>query len=164
MSDCNPFDLNNLRRNGFTFLISRLPDVQFRAQKLSIPGIQLGQAERPTPFVKLAEPGHIEYGLVTVQFMISESMVDYISIVDWMNSLGAPDKFNVPKDKLDWKSDISAMILNSSSRPGVEVKFTNAWPVSISGLEFDTSLRETEFAVASASFRFDRIYFSRLTS
>lgn len=164
MSDCNALELNNLQRNNFKISIARIPGLQFRAQRVKIPDIVLGQAERPTPFVTLYEPGNIQQEPMTFEFLVSESMQEYVALVNWMNSLGAPDQFDSPREPELRKSDITVSILNSSLKESMGVVFTNSYPIYLSGLDFDITLREAAYHTATVTFRYDRYYYRPVTS
>jgi hypothetical protein len=149
------YDQNNLSQLNFKFKLDRTPEIEYRAQTVTFPGMTLGTATVPTPFVAIPMPGNLTYDELTLSFLVGENMKDYLSIFDWMVALGHPDNLEQYRD---WRSDCTLFILNSNLSPSVQVRFTDAYPVSLTGVEFDTTLSETQYATASVSFRFTRWY------
>lgn len=150
------FDQNNLSQLNFKFRLDRTPDIEYRAQTVQIPGMNLGTAEVPTPFVKIPLPGNISYDELQIGFLIGENMKDYLSIYDWMVSLGYPDRLGQYRDL---QSDCSVFVLDSNLNPQFNVRFTDAYPVSLSGFTLDTTMTETQYATATVTFRYTRWYF-----
>ena len=51
-------------------------------------------------------------------------------------------------------SDATLQVLSSNYKPSVLVNFTDAFPVSLSTLEFDVSQRDYSFFTASVTFKY----------
>jgi hypothetical protein len=51
--------------------------------------------------------------------------------------------------------DAILTVLSNQNNPKMRVKYSNAFPISLSDIEFDTRLSANEHISASASFRFD---------
>lgn len=149
------FNQNNLSLLNFKFKLDITPELEFRVQKVSLPGMTLGTVDLPTPFVKMPISGNIKYDEFAVTFMVGEGMKDYLEIYDWMVKLGYPDRLGQYQNIL---SDCSVIILNSSSKANINVRFTDAFPVGISGIDMDSTLQEVQYATATARFRFLRWY------
>lgn len=152
-------DQNNLSLLNFKFKLDRTPEVEYRAQSVILPSLNLGTANVPTPFVQLPMPGNLTYDDLTLTFLVGENMKDYLSIFNWMVALGHPDNLEQYKD---WRSDCSLFILNSNLTTNLIVRFTEAYPISLSGVEFDTTLSETQYATATVTFKFTRWYLEPL--
>lgn len=153
------FDQNNLSQLNFKFKLSRTPEIEFRAQTVDLPGLYLGTANVPTPLVPMPMPGNMTYDDLRITFLVGESMADYKSIFDWMTALGHPDNLGQYKDL---RSDCSVLILDSNLNPSVNMRFTDAYPISLSSINFDTTLSQSQFATASVTFKFLRWYFEDL--
>lgn len=152
-------DQNNLSILNFKFKLDRIPDVEFRAQTVSLPGLSLSSADVPTPFVQIPLPGRLSYDDLTISFLVGENMRDYMSIFEWMNALGIPDEFEQYRN---WLSDCTVFILDSNLNANITVRFTDAFPIQLSGIEFDTTLSETQYATASVTFRFGRWFIEKI--
>lgn len=149
-------EINNLSLLNFRFQLNITPEVQYRVQSVTLPTISLGFATQPTPFIQAPEPGNLSYDELVVTFMVGENMADYLEIYNWMNKLGKPDRYE-QYEKV--KSDGSVIILNSAQRPIISVKFTEMFPTSLSAITFDSTLPEMQYATATASFKFTRLYY-----
>ena len=115
------FDQNNLSQLNFKFKLDRTPEIEYRAQSVQLPALNLGTATVPTPFVPIPMPGNITYDDLTISFLVGENMKDYLSIFDWMVALGRPDKLEQYRD---WRSDCSVFILDSNLNPNLVYRFT----------------------------------------
>jgi len=155
------FDQNNLSQLNFKVKLPTLNQLEMRAQSVVIPGLNLGQALVPTPFVRVFEPGNVEYSDLQVNFMVGENLKDYLEIYNWMVQLGYPDGLGQYKQKA---IDGSVLILNSSLNPIINVRFTDLFPISLSDLNFDSTLSEIQYATATVSFKFTRFYFDTMNS
>ena len=153
------FDQNNLSQLNFKFKLDRTPEIEYRAQSVQLPGLNLGAASVPTPFVPIPLPGNLTYDDLTMNFLVGEDMRDYLSIFNWMVALGHPDALEQYKD---WRSDCTVFLLDSNLNANIRIRFTDAYPISLSGIEFDTTLSETQYATASVTFRYTRWYIENI--
>lgn len=149
-------DQNNLSQLNFRFKLSITPELEYRAQTVNIPGLNLGTASIPTPMVPYFNPGNLSYDELSIQFMIGEKMGDYLEIFNWMEKLGYPDRLD---EYSLVKSDCSVFILNNNLQPQIHIRFTDVYPVSLSPIEFDSTLSEIQYAKSTVNFKFNRYYF-----
>ena len=148
-------EYNNLISTNYKFVLDRAPNVQYRIQQTALPGISLGSAEVSTPFVKLPMPGNLTFDDLHVSFKVSEHMLDYLEIFNWMIQMGQPASLgSIPKLIKDIKSDITLTILNSASQPTINVTFVDAYPVNLTEISFDTTLSTVEYPTATATFKY----------
>lgn len=155
---------NSLALLNYKFKLSRTPEVEYRAQTVTIPGLSLGSADMPTQFgLRVPFSGNLAYEDLTLSFLVGEELADYLEIYNWMISLGHPDGFGAyPKDQKETVSDLTVFILNSAMRPIVNVRFIDAFPISLSSLDFDSTLTEVQYAQATVTFRYNRYYIETL--
>jgi hypothetical protein len=165
---------NYLRPNGFRFTIKDLPDTAFTCQSANLPGIQLGFAVQPNPFVDIPRIGDkITFNNFDIKFLISEDMSNYLEIFEWIIALGFPDnhtqyktftgerldRFPFYKDKSGntdtlGYSDGVLTILDSSNNPKTNIILKDLFPVSIDALSFDVTSTDVQFFTATASFKY----------
>lgn len=151
----NNVELNNLSTLNFKFKLSITPHIEYRAQRVKIPSLNLGTATRETPFVRIPLPGNMAYDDLQIGFLVGENMKDYLEIYNWMVKLGYPDYLGQYEDIT---SDCSVMILNSNLNANINIRFTDVFPVSLSEIDFDTTLTEVQYATATVTFKFTRWY------
>ena len=131
----------------FQLVLNRLPNVEFFLQGANVPGISSSGTERPSPFKTINEPSDkITYDDFTVTVLCDEDMVAFREVSDWLVALTYPDNFEQYKDLVtpppepaSKKSDGSLVVLNSNKNANVTIKFTDLFPVSISGLQLNTA-------------------------
>ena len=161
--DKTPTNPNFLSRGSFKFTLQRAPDLNFFIQKVNLPGISINPVQQPNPFVSIPHSGeHIEYEVLSVTFKVDEDMKNWIAMYNWMIGLGFPDNFgqyNTLKgqEKITQKaleSDLSLFVLSSHRNPIFEVIFRNAFPISLSELEFDSTSADVEYHEATVSFKY----------
>ena len=152
---------NNLSALSYKIKIAGAKNLEMRCQSVQLPGINLGTAGIATPFLMMQEPGTISYGgSLGITFLVGENLTDYLEVYNWMIGLGTPDGFNQPYDRKF--SDASVFILNSSYKPIFNVRFTQLFPLSISPIEFSSTLTDVQYITAQATFNFDRFYFDKI--
>jgi hypothetical protein len=163
---------------GFDFRFRKLPNVNYFVQSVNLPGVQLGEAVLPSPFINIPIPGeHMMFGDLMLTFRVDENMENYIELFNWIQYLGFPESFNQSKqlygkDGLKGltgpqdvqrtgrvlgegaTSDATLTVLNSASNPNMSINFEDAFPISLTDLQFDTRATDIDFIEASVSFRF----------
>lgn len=161
-----PENTNYLQSNKFTVTFSRIPNVQYFCQTITIPGLDLGVAEFPTPFVDLPIAGDkIQYETLQLDFLVDEDLRGWREIHDWIRGLGFPTNFQEYKnlrrkayesDKAEFPqySDIIATINTSKNNPNLRFKFQYAFPISLSGIELSAQNSPETVLTAQATFRY----------
>lgn len=156
----NP-DLNNLALTRFRLKLDAIPEIEYRVQSVELPGFTLGTVDVPSPLVRIPFSGNISYDELTLTFLVGENLKDYLSITNWMKSLGYPEglaQYNYTHH------DGSVLILDSNMRPILDVKFSSIFPVNISSLSFDSTLSDVQYATATVSFRYTSMEYKPITS
>mgnify|MGYP003333254521 CR=1 FL=1 len=161
--DNTPSNKNFLSPLGFKFTIKKAPHVNFFIQKVNIPQIVLNSPEPNNPFVKTPIPGeHLLYGELNISFKVDEDLQNYLEIHNWIKALGKPIDFSGYKELQDKPSytgdgiysDISLMVLSSTKMANYEIVYTDAFPISISDITFNTIENNVNFIEASAKFKY----------
>lgn len=154
---------NFLSPLGYKFVITRLPNVDYFCQSISFPSVVLNSASMPNPFQKIPVAGtELRYGNVSINFKIDEDLTNYKEIYNWMLALGFPESYEqyrslAEKSSVDShriRSDASLVILSSSKNPKHEVKFYDIFPVSLTGMKFDSTLTDIPYLEATAEFEY----------
>lgn len=175
----NPSDINFLRPNGFRFLIQMLPKVTYFVQTANIPDITLGVATQRTPFYDMPHPGEkLEYGNLSLKFMIQETMGDYYELYNWMIGLGFPNthqefidfvgsqayRFPIVNKNAEGPqlSDATLLVLGSNNTPIAQFFYYDCFPVSLTSLEFDSTVENPEYFQATVDFKFRHFNFESL--
>lgn len=163
----NPQNTNPVLPNKFSVNFSRLPNLTYFCQTISLPGLNMGEAIRNTPFIDLYSPGDkLVYDLLTFTFMVDEDLKSWLEIHDWIRAMAFPTDFqeykNLPKlnrfaksrEEFPQLSDATLNILTSSFNPNFKVVFKDCYPVSLSAITFSSTDSPENFITADVSFRF----------
>jgi hypothetical protein len=161
---------NFLSPTGFKFVLDRSPKVAFFCNQANIPDIDLAVAVQSTRLGrKIPHPGdELNFGDLTLRFMIDEDLSNYMEIQNWMRGLGYPNNLGQLYDlqneyfgdsREDSKlvntfSDATLLILNSSQISSLQVRFKDIFPYSLSTLSFDATQTDTEYFTAEVSFKY----------
>ena len=174
----SPFDKQIANRNymspvGFKLILTKTPKVDFLCQSANIPQISMGTAIQPSYLKDIPVPGDkVLYDDLSVRFLVDEKMENYLAIYKWITGLGYPEnlgQYNQLK-KDDIRTDASAtddadpryfefsdatlQVLNSNYKPSVLVNFKDAFPTSLSTLDFDVTTRDYNYFTAEVSFKY----------
>ena len=174
----SPFDKQIANRNymspvGFKLILTKTPKVDFLCQSANIPQISMGTAIQPTYLKDIPVPGDkVLYDDLTVSFLVDEKMENYLAIHKWITGLGYPEsigQYNQLKkddnrtnsrvsdagDPLYFQySDATLQVLNSNYKPSVLINFKDAFPISLSTLDFDVTSRDYNYFTAQVTFKY----------
>ena len=158
-----PQNKNFLSPLNFVFQIKRSPHLNFFVQEVNLPSITADNIDSTNPFVKIPISGdHLRFADLRVTFKVDEDLQNWFEIHNWIRSLGFPDNFDeykkissLPTVSGDGiTSDISLIILNQRRMPIFDVSFRNAFPVSLSDLQFTATETDVNYITASVDFRY----------
>ena len=158
---------NFLSPTGFRFSIKRCPGTTFFCNKANIPDLNLGIAVQPSYLKDIDRPGDkIQFGDLSISFLVDEDLVNYMEIQNWIRGLGYPenlDQFSKlekesiigPSGKFqDIFSDGVLQILSSNQVAKYQVVFKDLFPYSLSTLSFDATDTDIEYFTAEVSFKY----------
>ena len=109
-----------------------------------------------------------------IRFLIQEDMKNYKELYDWMVGLGFPENYeqstaftqkqeyrfpDVSPDTLKGlgqHSDATLTLLDSNNNPKINIKFIDAFPTSLQGMDFEISTGQTDYMVGVAMFAYTR--------
>lgn len=163
-----------LRPNAFRFVIKDLPKVAYTCQSANLPGLQLGFAVQPTPFIDLPRIGDkLQYDEFSVRFLIAEDMSNYLELLEWLVALGFPETYNSysrfvgerlsrfpfvkqPNGSIETVaySDGTLTILDSANVPKTNIILKDMFPVAVQALDYDITSSSVDFLVGIASFKY----------
>ena len=163
---------NFLSPVGFKFGLQRCPGVAFFCNEANIPDMTLGEATQPTYLKNIPVPGDkIEFGDLSLRFLVDEDLSNYMEIQNWIRGLGFPEdlgEFEELEEKGtladalgqfkqsgdDIYSDGTLQILSSNLVPKFHVKFRELWPYSLTTMTFDATDTDIEYFTAEVSFKY----------
>jgi len=163
-----PTNRNFLSVVGFDFILNRCPKVSFYCNQANIPDITLGVAQQTTYLRDIPVPGDkLQYGDLSLQFMVDENCENYLQIYDWITGLGYPESLQQYDDlkrnsrfyptedaPFNERSDGTLIVLNSDYNPAVKIKFKEMFPISLSGIPFSAIETEERYFTAAVTFKY----------
>jgi hypothetical protein len=160
---------NFLSPTGFKFTLTRTPQVAFFCNQANIPDLTLGVVEQPSYTKMLPTPGDIiEFGDLSLRFLVDEDLQNYMEIQNWIRGLGFPERLgqfaelqrsglvqgNYVNDRQNIYSDGTLQILTSSQIANFEVTFQDIFPYSLSTMTFDATSTDIQYFTADVSFKY----------
>lgn len=150
--------LNDLARNRAVATIPNMKDTSFTLVNFQLPGMSLPAARQPTPFTDKPQPGEkIMFDPITLEFIVTENLENWLEVQQWFYSLGAPISKQQFKDRPFTFQDISVTIFSSHNNPILRIKFIGCVPTSLEGVQLTTT--ETEPGTIVSSFTVEYDYF-----
>jgi len=137
---------------------------------------------QPTPFRDIPLPGEkLSYDRLTMTFLVDENLENYQEIHGWLRGLGFPggyaefktlldsgaDRFPTSKNSVLGDagrskyaapntggifSDATLSILSSKNNAITDVRFSDVFPISLSGLQYDQRATDTDYLTATVTF------------
>jgi len=169
----NPFLNQITNRNflspiGYQFTLQKKPKIDFFCNSANIPGINLGVAMQPTPLKALPVPGEtLTFEDFSIRFVVDEDMENYLEVWNWLCQFGFPYSFEQYQELLNedernprrqtaisGMSDGTLIIYNSNYVPNIKVEFKDLFPISLSSIQFDSTLTDIRYATAEVVFKY----------
>ena len=157
-------EINYLNAVSFETNFRRIPKTSFTCTSVTVPSLALGVTNYASLFSDLPIEGDkILYEQLSINFIISEDFSNYLEIYNWITSIGFPDNFQQfsLKESLaaasgtdTLKSDMSIIVNTNKSNPNYEILFKDAFPTSLSTLDFDVTTRDYNYFTAEVTFKY----------
>ena len=162
-----PANIIPLSPNGFLFSIQKLPELNFFAQSVNLPGITLGSPEFGNPFQTQPIPGEsLTYDQLTVQFLVDADMANYQAIYNWIIALGFPNDYEQYTTFINAEtrgaitelasnySDGTLQILAGNNQVVKTVQFVEMFPIALDSLQFSGANSDVQYLIGNVTFRY----------
>jgi len=176
----------------FRFQIQKLPEVQFFAQTINIPGISVEGLTQSSPLSQIAIAGSdLSYEDLTVSFLIDEEYRNYREVHDWLKGLSFPENHTQFQNLLSEGSDrmprsqsrgvqtesgkiypatpdaaiysdATLTILSSKNNPQLEIRFRDVFPKTLGSVSLTTQDTEVAYLVADVTFGYKYYEFATI--
>ena len=150
-----PKNRNYLSPLGFKLNLELFDGVDFFCQAANIPDLNMPVTEVPTRFrnLPIVPGGGVTFGDFTVTFIIDEDLKNYESIQKWIRSNGNADRSDDVPDTPEYSRG-QLIISTSNYNANFSVNFDGLFPISLSGVQFDTRLGDQEYLSADVTFKY----------
>ena len=159
---------NFLSPVGFKFTLAKEPKVAFFCNSARIPEISLSVLQQPTYLKDLDVPGgKLQYGDLTLRFIVDEDMENYLEVWNWLNQFGFPrdwgqyqqllnedENSKGKQTSISGMSDGTLLVYDSNYNVNLKVNYKDLFPVSLSSIQFDTTPTEINYASAQVVFKY----------
>jgi hypothetical protein len=146
-------NINFLSPLNYKLVVGKIPNIEYFCTGVTIPEISI-EGDNPTystPTRDIRVYSHkLQYSTLSINTIVDENLENYKEIYDWIQDL----VFSDDKTALEKSSDITLIIMNSKNNSVKKMRFTNAFPVSIGSLEFNSINESVEYITSTISFEF----------
>lgn len=150
---------NYLNPVEFRFTIKRLPATQFFVQSASVPGINSGTTEQPTPFKNLYRPGDkLTYDDFVVTVIVDEHLESFIETFNWIEGLTKPESFDQYANLIEGDglySDATLTLVTNAKNPNVEITFRDMFPTGLGQITLNTNANSVDVPTVDITFRYN---------
>ena len=163
-SNLVPDNLNYLSNISFRLTMQDSPNLTWFCQAVNVPGVSIEGIDVFTPYVTIPYAGNkVSFEELSVRFIVDEHMKNWTEIYDRIIATGLTEgheKYRLLKDSNTLHprggivSTLVLTILTSAMNPQMEFYFYDAFPISISALDFDSANTDLEYFTATAGFRY----------
>ena len=163
-SNLVPDNLNYLSNISFRLTMQDAPNLTWFCQAVNVPGVSIEGIDIFTPYVTIPYAGNkVSFEELSVRFIVDEHMKNWTEIYDRIIATGLTEgheKYRLLKDSNTLHprggivSTLVLTILTSAMNPQMEFYFYDAFPISISALDFDSANTDLEYFTATAGFRY----------
>ena len=152
-----PLDVNYLYQTFFVLNIPLFPQVNYFCQRVNLPGFgAASNVEQPTRFsnIKLPET-KVTFNNLEVTFLVDKNLNNWREIQEWMKRIYlVKDHTQILPNAKDHVSSANLILLNSAMNPNIQIQIKDIFPVSLSGLDFDSSVTDLTPFTATATFAY----------
>ena len=177
-----PTELDYADPTKFKFSITKLPKVEFFTTAANLPGINLGESIFPTPFKQVPVMGDdLTFDNLEIEFIVDAQLENYRELHQWLVGIGFPkartqfssfrrdeaqafptaesvrgDVTNpgTPTGIQAMFGDATLTVMTSKNNPVMEVRFSDLYPVALSGLSFNQQETDVQYLTATATFTY----------
>ena len=165
-----PQNTNYLQPSKFILSFDRIPTVQYFCQEANLPGVTMSKAPINTPLLDIYSPGNkLNYSPFNIEFTVNEGATDWQELYNWFLSMASPQGLeervrlsNLQSNRSSGSksfSDATLTVFSALNNPLIRVKYINAFPTSLSDIQFDTKSSADTIITATASFNYDYFIF-----
>ena len=169
------------QQSQFKVFLPLFPTTEWFVVRANIPGVSLGQAVQTTPLLDMPIIGDkLTYDDFYVTFLVDEELKNYTEMHDWLVNCAAPQERsqfrgkerpagipkrpqteimdlilgNVKESDRDLYSNLDLFIMSSKNNPVVKIQMVEAFPISLTNIEYSHQESDVTYAECTATFAF----------
>ena len=143
-------NINMLSPTGFKLTINKakFANTEFFITSFGIPSVTSSEVQTNFRGSVGFEPSETrQFENLQVRFAIDEDMKNYTEIFNWIQD-------NVKNKKFE-RQDMILSVMSSHNNVNKQFQFRDAFPVSLSGVDFNTQTTDIEYLQADVTFRYN---------
>ena len=149
---------NYLSPTSFRVIVPKMPKFTYFVQSISVPSINISSMEIPAykglPRQEVPSNLDISDDLI-INFVVDENMENWQEVYDWMTEIVPSSENNAEVNfKEELYSPIIILIYNSAKKLKKKITFNECYPISLSSVEFNSSVSDIDPLTMSASFEY----------
>ena len=169
-----PDNLSYLAPTQFELLIKKLPNTKYFSTGVNVPSVSVVEVQQPTNLGRnVLIPGDkINFGEITVTFIVDENMENWTELYQWMSQItsstdpekyrslvGAARRADLPYDGSGDPdavySDMTIVVTTAANNPNRYIRIEGAFPTSLGEITMDTTVAGgLSYVTCTASFQF----------
>ena len=159
-----PDNLNYLSNISFRLTMQDAPNLTWFCQSVNVPGVSIDAIDVQTPYLNIPHAGaKVTFEELSVRFIVDEHLKNWTEIYDRIIALGlaeGSENYRLLKAKSNTTqrggtvSTLVLTVLTSAMNPQMEFHFYEAFPITLSALDFDSANTDLEYFTATAGFRY----------
>ena len=169
------------QQSQFKVFLPLFPTTEWFVVRANVPGVSLGQAVQTTPMIDMPIIGDkLTYDDFYVTFLVDEELKNYTEMHDWLINCAAPQQRsqfrgkerpdgipkrpqteimdlvlgNVKQSDRDLYSNLDLFIMSSKNNPVVKIQMVEAFPISLTNIEYSHQESDVTYAECTATFAF----------
>ena len=169
------------QQSQFKVFLPLFPTTEWFVVRANVPGVSLGQAIQTTPMIDMPIIGDkLTYDDFYVTFLVDEELKNYTEMHDWLVNCAAPQERsqfrgkerpagipkrpqteimdlilgNVKSSDRDLYSNLDLFIMSSKNNPVVKIQMVEAFPISLTNIEYSHQESDVTYAECTATFAF----------
>ena len=169
------------QQSQFKVFLPLFPTTEWFVVRANVPGVSLGQAVQTTPLLDMPIIGDkLTYDDFYVTFLVDEQLKNYTEMHDWLVNCAAPQERsqfrgkerpagipkrpqtqiqdlllgNIPESDRDLYSNLDLFIMSSKNNPIVKIQMVEAFPISLTNIEYSHQESDVTYAECTATFAF----------
>ena len=169
------------QQSQFKVFLPLFPTTEWFVVRANVPGVSLGQAVQTTPMLDMPIIGDkLTYDDFYVTFLVDEELKNYTEMHDWLINCAAPQQRsqfrgkerpdgipkrpqteimdlvlgNVKQSDRDLYSNLDLFIMSSKNNPVVKIQMVEAFPISLTNIEYSHQESDVTYAECTATFAF----------
>ena len=169
------------QQSQFKVFLPLFPTTEWFVVRANVPGVSMGQAVQTTPLLDMPIIGDkLTYDDFYVTFLVDEELKNYTEMHDWLINCAAPQERsqfrgkerpagipkrpqtqiqdlllgNIPESDRDLYSNLDLFIMSSKNNPVVKIQMVEAFPISLTNIEYSHQESDVTYAECTATFAF----------